>query len=179
MRILREEIRASQSRYMETLAQAELRYQEKMKVMEEELQLNREAERAVEEVKPEGTYTLVDEMLSDLRRRNPEWEIRRQKVLRVSCFCVVLQACYRTERLILLWGTQATNGTDEQQSVYHVAAVMTEGEAVIILCVISPLLLCLVSTLFGYLTELCSVFTASVVYYPDMPLDSISIHTYS
>ncbi|KAI0793933.1 DnaJ-domain-containing protein [Fomes fomentarius] len=82
MRILREEIRASQSRYMETLAQAELRYQEKMKVMEEELQLNREAERAVEEVKPEGTYTLVDEMLSDLRRRNPEWEIRRQKVLR-------------------------------------------------------------------------------------------------
>ncbi|KAI0731206.1 DnaJ-domain-containing protein [Earliella scabrosa] len=82
MRILREEILASQKRYQDSLAQTELRYQEKMKAIEEELRLNREAERAVEEQKPEGTYTLVDEMLSDLRRRHPEWEVRRQTVQR-------------------------------------------------------------------------------------------------
>ena len=86
MRILREEILASQKRYQDSLAQTELRYQEKMKAIEEELRLNREAERAVEEQKPEGTYTLVDEMLSDLRRRHPEWEVRRQTVQRVSSF---------------------------------------------------------------------------------------------
>lgn len=84
MRVLREEIHASRQRYQETLAQAELQYQEKVKAMEEQLRLSREAERAVEEEKPEGTYTLVDEMLSDLRRRCPEWELRRQTVLRVS-----------------------------------------------------------------------------------------------
>ncbi|RDX54282.1 DnaJ-domain-containing protein [Lentinus brumalis] len=82
MRVLREEIHASRQRYQETLAQAELQYQEKVKAMEEQLRLSREAERAVEEEKPEGTYTLVDEMLSDLRRRCPEWELRRQTVLR-------------------------------------------------------------------------------------------------
>lgn len=84
MRVLHEEILASRKRYQETLAQAELQYQEKIKAMEEQLRLNREAERAVEEEKPEGTYTLVDEVLSDLRRRHPEWELRRQTVLRVS-----------------------------------------------------------------------------------------------
>ncbi|KAI8996544.1 DnaJ-domain-containing protein [Trametes punicea] len=80
MRVLREEILASQKRYQDTLAQAELRYQERMKVLEEQLRLNREAERAAE-VKSGGTYSLADELLSDLRRRCPEWEIRRQKVL--------------------------------------------------------------------------------------------------
>ena len=84
MRVLHEEILASRKRYQETLAQAELQYQEKIKAMEEQLRLNREAERAVEEEKPEGTYTLVDEVRSDLRRRHPEWELRRQTVLRVS-----------------------------------------------------------------------------------------------
>ncbi|KAI0629257.1 DnaJ-domain-containing protein [Trametes polyzona] len=80
MRVLHEEILASQKRYQDTLAQAELRYQERMKAMEEQLRLAREAERAVE-VKSEGTWTLADELLSDLRRRCPEWEIRRQRVL--------------------------------------------------------------------------------------------------
>ena len=37
MRVLREEILASQKRYQDTKAQAELRYQEKMKAMEEQL----------------------------------------------------------------------------------------------------------------------------------------------
>ncbi|KAI0741422.1 DnaJ-domain-containing protein [Daedaleopsis nitida] len=84
MRVLREEIRASQERYQDSLAQSELRYQEKMQAIEEQLRLHREAERAVEGEKPEETYTLVDEMLSDLRRRHPEWEVRRQQLLRVS-----------------------------------------------------------------------------------------------
>ncbi|KAI1796616.1 DnaJ-domain-containing protein [Ganoderma leucocontextum] len=83
MRVLREEILASQKRYQDTKAQAELRYQEKMKAMEEQLQVNHKAEvaAAAAEEKPEGPYTLVDEMLSDLRRRAPEWEVRKQKVL--------------------------------------------------------------------------------------------------
>ncbi|KAI0367037.1 DnaJ-domain-containing protein [Pilatotrama ljubarskyi] len=80
MRVLREEILASQKRYQDTLAQAELRYQERMKGLEEQLRLNREAERAAD-VKSGETYTLTDELLSDLRRRCPEWEIRRQRVL--------------------------------------------------------------------------------------------------
>ncbi|KAL1943114.1 hypothetical protein VTO73DRAFT_4785 [Trametes versicolor] len=80
MRVLREEILASKNRYQDTLAQAELRYQEKMKALEEQLRLTREAERAAD-VKSGGTYTLADELLSDLRRRCPEWEVRRQKVL--------------------------------------------------------------------------------------------------
>ncbi|KAH9888848.1 DnaJ-domain-containing protein [Cubamyces lactineus] len=83
MRVLREEILASQKRYQDTLAQAELRYQERMKALEEQLRLTREAERATD-VKTGGTYTLVEELLSDLRRRCPEWEVRKQKVLMVS-----------------------------------------------------------------------------------------------
>ncbi|TBU30678.1 DnaJ-domain-containing protein [Dichomitus squalens] len=100
MRVLREEILASQKRYQDTKAQAELRYQEKMKAMEEQLQINREAEVAAVEVKdkPEGSYTLVDELLSDLRRRSPEWELRRQKVLRVNrasiaCVRLIKETC--------------------------------------------------------------------------------------
>ncbi|KAH9935905.1 DnaJ-domain-containing protein [Epithele typhae] len=84
MKVLHEEIGASQKRYQESLAQTELRYQEKMRTIEEQLTLHREVARAVAAGEPEGTYTLVDEMLSDLRRRCPEWEIRRQKVLKVS-----------------------------------------------------------------------------------------------
>ncbi|CDO73265.1 hypothetical protein BN946_scf185008.g27 [Trametes cinnabarina] len=80
MRVLREEMLASQKRYQDTLAQAELRYQERMKALEEQLRLNREAERATD-VKPGEAYTLADELLSELRRRCPEWEVRRQKVL--------------------------------------------------------------------------------------------------
>ncbi|PIL24998.1 transporter [Ganoderma sinense ZZ0214-1] len=82
MRVLHQEILASQKRYQDTKAQAELRYQEKMKAMEEQLQVNHKAEVAAAEEKPEEAYTLADEMLSDLRRRAPEWEIRKQKVLR-------------------------------------------------------------------------------------------------
>ena len=89
MRVLHQEILASQKRYQDTKAQAELRYQEKMKAMEEQLQVNHKAEVAAAEEKPEGPYTLADEMLSDLRRRAPEWEIRKQKVLRVSVFPAV------------------------------------------------------------------------------------------
>ena len=85
LRALQEEILASQKRYRENCAQAELRYQEKMKVVAEQLRMTREAELAVEVEKPDGQYTLADEMLSDLRRRCPEWELRRQKVMRVSC----------------------------------------------------------------------------------------------
>ena len=90
MRVLREEILASQKRYQDTKAQAELRYQEKMKAMEEQLQITRQAEVAAVEEKPDGAYTLVDELLSDLRRRSPEWELRRQKVLRVSLISIAL-----------------------------------------------------------------------------------------
>ena len=95
MRVLQEEIRASQRRYRENCTQAELRYQDRMKAVAEQLRMTREAERATEVEKPEGAYTLADEMLSDLRRRCPEWEIRRQKVLRVSlsadfCLCARL-----------------------------------------------------------------------------------------
>ncbi len=84
MRVLHQEILASQKRYQDTKAQAELRYQEKMKAMEEQLQVNHKAEVAAVEEKPEEAYSLADEMLSDLRRRAPEWEVRKQKVLRVS-----------------------------------------------------------------------------------------------
>ncbi|KAI0763818.1 DnaJ-domain-containing protein [Trametes elegans] len=80
MRVLHEQILASQKRYQDTLAQAELRYQEKMKALEEQLRLTREAERAADGTGG-ATYSLTDELLSDLRRRCPEWEVRRQKVM--------------------------------------------------------------------------------------------------
>ncbi|KAI0923847.1 hypothetical protein AcW1_006692 [Taiwanofungus camphoratus] len=80
MRVLREEIRASQKRYQEHMTQAELRYQERIRGMEEELRMKREAERQAEGNMTE-TYTLADEMLSELRRQHPEWEIRKQQVL--------------------------------------------------------------------------------------------------
>lgn len=83
MRVLREEIRASQKRYQEHMTQAELRYQERIRGMEEELRMKREAERQAEGNMTE-TYTLADEMLSELRRQHPEWEIRKQQVLQVS-----------------------------------------------------------------------------------------------
>ena len=127
MRILREEILASQKRYQDSLAQTELRYQEKMKAIEEELRLNREAERAVEEQKPEGTYTLVDEMLSDLRRRHPEWEVRRQTVQRVSSFVWI-----PASNGLNLWLPQETNGTDEQPSIRDIRASMTRKEEAIV-----------------------------------------------
>ncbi|CCL99667.1 uncharacterized protein FIBRA_01688 [Fibroporia radiculosa] len=81
MRVLREEMRASQRRYQDTMAKAELRYQERMRSMEEELRQKREAERQAEGNIGE-TYDLGDEMLRELRRMNPEWEMRRQEVLR-------------------------------------------------------------------------------------------------
>jgi len=81
MRVLREEMRASQKRYQETMAKAELRYQERMQTVEEELRSKREVERQAEGSMSE-TYTLADEILSELRRLSPEWEMRRQEVLR-------------------------------------------------------------------------------------------------
>lgn len=81
MKVLREEMLASQRRYQETMAKAELRYQERMQAMEDELRRKREAERQAEGNISE-TYDLAGEMLHELRRLNPEWEIRRQEVLR-------------------------------------------------------------------------------------------------
>ncbi|KAF9820624.1 hypothetical protein IEO21_01327 [Rhodonia placenta] len=48
MKVLREEMLASQRRYQETMAKAELRYQERMQAMEDELRRKREAERQAE-----------------------------------------------------------------------------------------------------------------------------------
>ena len=101
MRALQEEILASQKRYRENCAQAELRYQEKMKAVAEQLRMTREAERCAAEVdKPEGSYTLADEMLSDLRRRCPDWEVRRQKVMRVSD-CIFLNTAIDANALLV------------------------------------------------------------------------------
>lgn len=93
MKVLREEMLASQRRYQETMAKAELRYQERMQAMEDELRRKREAERQAEGNISE-TYDLAGEMLHELRRLNPEWEIRRQEVLRVSITLLIGLATY-------------------------------------------------------------------------------------
>ncbi|KAL6306270.1 DnaJ-domain-containing protein [Sparassis latifolia] len=85
MRVLREEIHASQKRYKDNLAKVELRYQERIRAMEEQLRLNREAERLAEQDFSKS-MTFEDEVLNELRRMNPEWEVRRQEVLRVSFY---------------------------------------------------------------------------------------------
>ncbi|KAH9839882.1 DnaJ-domain-containing protein [Rhodofomes roseus] len=84
MRALREEVLASQRRYQETMAKAELRYQERVRALEEELTAKREAERREEASMRTESYDMAEEMLRDLRKLNPEWEIRRKEVLRVG-----------------------------------------------------------------------------------------------
>jgi len=81
MQAVREEMVASQRRYQETMAKAELRYQERIRAVEEELQSKREAERRAEGNVGE-TYDLAEEMFSELKRMNPQWEARRQDALR-------------------------------------------------------------------------------------------------
>lgn len=83
MRVLREEVLASRKRYQETLAKAELRYQERVRALEEELTTRREAERREEASMRGATYDMAEEMLQELRKLTPEWEIRRKEVLRV------------------------------------------------------------------------------------------------
>ncbi|KZT65614.1 DnaJ-domain-containing protein [Daedalea quercina L-15889] len=82
MRVLREEVLASQRRYQETMAKAELRYQERVRAMEEELTANREAERREEASMRNESYDMAEDMLQELRKLNPEWEVRRKEVLR-------------------------------------------------------------------------------------------------
>ena len=90
MRVLREEVLASRRRYQETLAKAELRYQERVRALEEELTARREAERREEASMRGETYDMAEEMLQELRNLNPEWELRRKEVLRVrALLCVV------------------------------------------------------------------------------------------
>lgn len=83
MRVLREEVLASRRRYQETLAKAELRYQERVRALEEELTARREAERREEASMRGETYDMAEEMLQQLRNLNPEWELRKKEVLRV------------------------------------------------------------------------------------------------
>ncbi|KAH9924739.1 uncharacterized protein B0H18DRAFT_877657 [Fomitopsis serialis] len=85
MRVLREEVLASQKRYQETMAKAELRYQERVCALEEELTAKREAERREEASMRGESVDMAEDMLQELRNLNPEWEARRKEVLRVSC----------------------------------------------------------------------------------------------
>lgn len=90
MRVLREEVLASRKRYQETLAKAELRYQERVRVLEEELTARREAERREEASMRGETYDMSEEMLQELRNLNPEWELRRKEVLRVRALLYIM-----------------------------------------------------------------------------------------
>lgn len=94
---LEEEIRATQERYQENILQAEMKYRERMKMLEEELrarkeQLTQSAE-SVPRLPPKvaaGAFAMASELLKadallgELRKMNPEWEVRRQAALRVS-----------------------------------------------------------------------------------------------
>ncbi|KAH9935054.1 DnaJ-domain-containing protein [Amylocystis lapponica] len=82
MRVLREEIRASQKRYRETMAKVELRYQERMHAMEEQLKQDRETERRAETAPIPAALDLADDMLAEMRKMTPEWEVRKQEALR-------------------------------------------------------------------------------------------------
>ena len=96
MRVLREEVLASRRRYQETLAKAELRYQERVRALEEELTARREAERREEASIRGAAYDMAEEMLQELRDLNPEWELRRQEALRVrASLCRLCVSCGR------------------------------------------------------------------------------------
>ena len=79
----------SQQRYQERMKQAEEKYREEVRILEEQIHASREQMRqsreAMREVPPTTTesYVEADEMLSELRRMNPDWEARRQTALRV------------------------------------------------------------------------------------------------
>lgn len=72
------------------MKQAEEKYREEVRILEEQIRASREQMRqsreAMREIPPVTTQTYVetDEMLSELRKLNPEWEARRQAALRVG-----------------------------------------------------------------------------------------------
>ncbi|KAJ3477222.1 hypothetical protein NLI96_g10618 [Meripilus lineatus] len=84
----REELEASRMRFEETRKKAELRYKERVRDLEEQVKVSREKmQRGQEAMRQANTmaadsYALTEEILAEIRKKNPEWETRRQEALR-------------------------------------------------------------------------------------------------
>ncbi|KAI0343193.1 DnaJ-domain-containing protein [Trametopsis cervina] len=93
-RALEEEIRASRERYQENILKAEMKYRERIKQLEEDLNSRKQQLRLAEPLpripnkSAHGAFALAtdllqaDALLQELRKANPEWEVRRQAALR-------------------------------------------------------------------------------------------------
>ncbi|KZT10091.1 DnaJ-domain-containing protein [Laetiporus sulphureus 93-53] len=82
---MREQIYASQKRYEESVEEAKRRYQEKVQAIEKEHCLDHGTEFQTESdlLEPSSPSDgLADEFLQDLRKMNPEWEMRRREAMR-------------------------------------------------------------------------------------------------
>ena len=80
-------------RFEETRKKAESRYKERVRDLEEQVKVSREKmQRGQEAIRQANTmaadsYALAEEILAEIRKKNPEWETRRQEALRVSVLC--------------------------------------------------------------------------------------------
>ncbi len=90
MRALEEELQINYEKNQEMILRSEMKYLERMKALEEELRMNRkmvlESRRTIlqlPENKENADDAKAEKLLDELRKMNPEWEIRRQAILRV------------------------------------------------------------------------------------------------
>lgn len=69
--------------------QATLRRKERMDALEEARKIREASRKAQQEQEAYSYQEMIDQMLEDLCKLNPEWEIRKEQVLRVSLgrFC--------------------------------------------------------------------------------------------
>ena len=123
-RIIEEEVRAAQQRYQETFMQAEIKYRERIKKLEEELNERKEHLRQAAPVPrmptkaTQGAFAAAsqilqtDVLLQQLRAANPEWEMRRQAALKVShCGMIYI-------RTLLTSPSSASGRADERLEQY-------------------------------------------------------------
>ncbi|THH02707.1 hypothetical protein EW026_g190 [Hermanssonia centrifuga] len=89
MRALEEELQINYEKNQEMILRSEMKYLERMKALEEELRMNRkmvlESRRTIlqlPENKENADDAKAEKLLDELRKMNPEWEIRRQAILR-------------------------------------------------------------------------------------------------
>lgn len=84
---------ASRKRFEESRKKAELQHRARVRVLEEQVKVSKEKMQKNQEAMQQAntmaadSYALADEILKEMRRRNPEWEARKQEALRVSYKC--------------------------------------------------------------------------------------------
>ena len=99
MRARTEEMKATAQRHQETLHKAEMKYREKMQILEGQRRQSREnlrkSKEAMRQASPTAnvsvsptlseaeTFALADDILKEMRKVNPEWETRRQAAMQV------------------------------------------------------------------------------------------------